>query len=122
PAGADLSGSATLEEVTSGVRIQLSIHDAPPNAKLAVHVEAGDCSRVGSNTPSEHWNPRQEPHGFPEALDHHLGDLGNLPTDSHGKGELLILTSGGNLRKNDTMSFLSRSIVVEDAEDDGTSN
>jgi hypothetical protein len=31
----------------------------------------------------------------------------------------LILTAGGNLRKDDPMSFVGRSIVVEDQADDG---
>lgn len=120
PEGQKLAGTAKLEEVTGGVRIQVSVHDAPPNAKLAVHVnEKGDCADLGDNGAGEHWNPRHTEHGPPDAVDHHLGDLGNLPTDESGKGELLILTSGGNLRKDDPMSFVGRSIVVEDRADDG---
>jgi Cu-Zn family superoxide dismutase len=116
PQGKDFSGNAKLEEVTGGVRIQVSIHNAPPSSKLAVHVdETGDCG-ADSGT---HWNPRNTPHGLPEAADHHLGDLGNVPIDEHGTGELLILTAGGNLRNDDPLSFLRRSIVVEDAADDG---
>jgi len=34
-------------------------------------------------------------------------------------GELLILTSGGNLHAGDAHSFLNRAIVVDESEDQG---
>jgi len=120
PAGTDFSGHAKLEEVTGGVRIQVSIKDAPPNMKLAVHVdETGDCTALAAADAGTHWNPRRDQHGMPEAANHHLGDLGNVPIDEHGSGELLVLTAGGNLRPDDPMSFLRRSIIVENTADTG---
>lgn len=116
-----LTGSAKLEEVTGGVRIEVSVRDAPAGKKLGVHVdEKGDCSDPARRSMGGHFNPRNAPHGFPDAADHHLGDLGNVAIDADGKGELLILTAGGNLRQGDALSFLGRTIVVDDAPDDGT--
>jgi Cu/Zn superoxide dismutase len=40
--------------------------------------------------------------------------------DEDGKGTLLILTSGGNLRENDPLSYLHRPLVVHASEDRGT--
>jgi superoxide dismutase, Cu-Zn family len=118
--GQRTSGHAKLEEVTNGVRIQVSVKDAPPNAKLGVHVvQTADCEKIASGAQTEHFNPRNTAHGLPTASEQHLGDLGNVVTDERGNGELLILTSGGNLRARDPRSFLDRAIVVDDREDRG---
>ena len=119
--GSKLGGDAGLEEVTSGVRIRVSIHDAKPNSKLGVHVyEKGDCSNMTTAGMGEHLNPRHTRHGLPGS-EQHLGDLGNVSVDEKGNGELLILTSGGNLRAGDAHSFLGRAIAVDDGEDQGKS-
>jgi Cu-Zn family superoxide dismutase len=119
--GAHTGGSATLEEITSGVRIQVTVHDAKPNAKLGVHVvDASDCAAPAGGTSTPHFNPRGTQHGLPSSNEQHLGDLGNLVTDERGSGELLITTSGGNLRPADARSFLEHAIVVDDREDQGT--
>jgi len=110
-------GDASLEEITSGVRIRVAVKDAPANKDLGVYVyEAKQCN----GKPGEHLNPRHSQHGKPDAPEHHLGDLGNLHTDQSGNGELVILTAGGNLRKDDPLSFRDHALVVEDAADDGT--
>jgi Cu-Zn family superoxide dismutase len=117
--GSKLGGDAGLEEVTSGVRVRVSIHDAKPNSKLGVHIfEKGDCGAMTSGSLGEHLNPRHTRHGLPGG-EEHLGDLGNVTVDDKGKGELLILTSGGNLRPGDPHSFLNRAIVVDDSADEG---
>ncbi len=118
--GRSTRGDATLEEETSGVRIHLSVKNAPPNAKLGVHVvRSGDCEAVARSGTDEHFNPRDAKHGLPSSTEQHLGDLGNVVVDERGNGELLILTSGGNLRPQDPRSLLDRAIVVDDREDSG---
>jgi superoxide dismutase, Cu-Zn family len=118
--GQRTNGHAKLEEVTNGVRIQVSVKDAPPNAKLGVHVvKTADCEKIASGAAPEHFNPRNSAHGLPSSSEQHLGDLGNVVTDERGNGELSILTSGGNLRARDPLSFLDRAIVVHDREDRG---
>jgi Cu-Zn family superoxide dismutase len=116
--GSKVSGDAGLEEVTSGVRVRVSVHDAAPNSKLGVHVlEKGDCS-VTTDTAAQHLNPRNTRHGLPGG-EQHLGDLGNMSVDDKGHGELLILTSGGNLRTGDPLTFVGRAVVVDETADDG---
>ena len=117
--GSKVGGDAGLEEVTSGVRIRVSVHDAKPNTKLGVHVlEKGDCANLSNDDPGAHLNPRHTRHGLPGG-EQHLGDLGNVTVDDKGNGELLILTSGGNLRAGDAHSFLNRAVVVDESEDQG---
>lgn len=116
--GSKIGGDAGLEEVTSGVRVRVSVHDAKPNSKLGVHVfTRGDCNNMTAGL-GEHLNPRQTRHGLPGG-EQHLGDLGNITVDDKGNGELLILTSGGNLRAGDAHTFLGRAIAIDDSEDTG---
>jgi superoxide dismutase, Cu-Zn family len=114
-----VSGDVKLEEVTGGVRVQVSVRGAPRSTKLAVLVhDAKDCKDVTGT--SSHFNPRGTKHGLPGAPEQHAGDLGNLTVDEEGKGTLLLLTSGGNLRENDPLSYLHRTLVVHEREDRGT--
>jgi superoxide dismutase, Cu-Zn family len=117
--GGSVDGDVKLEEVTSGVRVEVSVHDAPPNTKLGVVVhETGDCKDLAKGL-GPHFNPRGTRHGLPGAPEQHAGDLGNLSTDAEGKGKLLVLTSGGNLRDGDPRSYLHRPLVIHAQEDRG---
>jgi superoxide dismutase, Cu-Zn family len=118
--GGSVEGDVKLEEVTSGVRVEVSVQDAPRNSKLGVVVhETGDCKDLAKGL-GPHFNPRGTRHGLPGAPEQHAGDLGNVTTDAEGKGKLLILTSGGNLREGDPKSYLNRPLVIHAQEDRGT--
>lgn len=121
PADGKGGGHAKLEEITSGVRIQVTITGAPPNRELGVHVyEQPDCGDFSDHALATHFNPRHAAHGKPDQPEHHLGDLGNVHTDDHGNAELLLLTSGGNLKKGDALSLLGHALAVDDTGDPGT--
>jgi Cu-Zn family superoxide dismutase len=118
--GSSLNGTARFEQVDSGVKVLVEVQDAPPG-KMGVHVhEKGDCSDIPGKSMGEHFAPRDEPHGLPEAPRHHVGDLGNLVVDGSGRGELEILAEGANLEQQDPLSFLNRAIVIHRGEDKGT--
>jgi Cu-Zn family superoxide dismutase len=118
--GAPLGGEVKLEEVTGGVRVEVSVRDAPRGSKLGVVVhEAAHCKDASTGL-GAHFNPRGTRHGLPGAPEQHAGDLGNVTVDESGKGILLILTSGGNLRDDDPLSYLHRTLVVHAREDRGT--
>jgi Cu/Zn superoxide dismutase len=57
---------------------------------------------------------------LPGATEQHAGDLGNVSTDENGKGTLVVLTAGGNLRDEDGLSYLHKPLVVHAGEDRGT--
>jgi superoxide dismutase, Cu-Zn family len=115
-----MKASARFEQVETGVKVLVDVEGAPPGKK-GVHVhEKGDCSNIPGKSMGEHFAPKQEPHGLPDAPQHHVGDLGNMVVDQNGKGRLEILAKGANLEQQDPMSFLGRAIVIHEGEDKGT--
>lgn len=86
------------------------------NSKHGFHVhEFGDLSN-GCTTAGPHFNPTAQTHGGPEEEIRHVGDLGNIQSDSDGnatyeKEDKLITLMG-------KYSIVGRSCVVHADEDD----
>lgn len=78
---------------------------------LAIH-ESGDISN-GCSSVGEHYNPRNMRHGSPESNVRHVGDLGNIVADEHGRAEFKF--SDHLLKVSD---IIGRSIVVAEGKDD----
>ena len=115
-----MKANARFEQVESGVKVLVEVEGAPPGKK-GVHIhQKGDCSNIAGKSMGEHFAPKNEPHGLPEAPHHHIGDLGNMEVDQNGKGKLEILAEGANLEQQDAVSFLGRAIVIHEGEDKGT--
>jgi Cu/Zn superoxide dismutase len=49
-----------------------------------------------------------------------LGDLGNIEIAQNGSGVLDIIVSDANLKAEDARSFVQRSVVLHEAEDNGS--
>ncbi|MGE0326225.1 MAG: superoxide dismutase family protein [Polyangiaceae bacterium] len=114
-----LSGDAELKETADGVRIEISVEDAP-KGKKAVHIhEKDDCSDIAGKSMGAHFSPDGNKHGLPSASEHHLGDLGNLEVDEDGDGTLTIVVPKANLKPGDARSFIGKAIVIHEGEDHG---
>lgn len=88
--------------------------------KHALHVhEQGDCSAADGSSASGHFNPSASPHGAPEAVVHHAGDLGNIEAGADGRAEVNIHASGLSL-KGAANSVTGRALIVHAAADDFT--
>lgn len=117
--GTNLKGSASFSEHGEGVRVSLSLENAPPG-KHGVHIhEKGDCSDIPGKSMGEHFAPRGHQHGLPTAAQRHLGDLGNIDIDDQGRGQLDISAAEAKLARDHKMSFLGKAIVVHAGEDTG---
>lgn len=115
-----MKAHARFEQVKEGVKVLVEVEGAAPGKK-GVHIhQKPDCSDIPGKSMGDHFAPKAEPHGFPDATQHHLGDLGNMTVDANGKGKLEILAKGANLEKGDPMSYLGRAIVIHEGEDKGT--
>lgn len=81
-------GTATLTEVSGGVRIVLEAKGLPPGAH-GVHLhDIGTCDAPAFESAGNHVNPDGKAHGLLNPSGPHAGDLPNLTVGSDGSGRL----------------------------------
>jgi superoxide dismutase, Cu-Zn family len=118
--GYKLSGSVTFAEIREGVKVHVEVAGAPPGKK-GIHIhQTSDCSDIPNKSMGSHFSPEGHAHGLPTADKHHLGDLGNIEIKENGTGELDIIVKDANLKQQDGYSFITRSVVIHEADDKGT--
>src|SRR5581483_6640578 len=75
--GSSVRGTVTLMPMGGGVHFSGTLRGLTPG-KHGFHVhEKGDCSAPDASSAGAHFNPTNQPHGAPDAAEHHVGDLGN---------------------------------------------
>lgn len=118
--GYKLVGSAELSEVREGVKVHVEVSGAPPGKK-GIHIhQTTDCSDIPNKSMGSHFAPEGHSHGLPTAAQRHLGDLGNIEIAQDGSGVLDIIIADANLKTEDARSFVKRSMVLHEAEDNGS--
>ncbi len=116
-AGNKVGGTVTFTEVADGVQVQAEITGlAPGNHGFHVH-EFGDCSAPDASSAGGHFNPTSEPHAGPDAVERHVGDMGNVEADASGNAKLDYVDHQISLT-NDQQSVIGRSVVVHAKADD----
>jgi len=84
--------------------------------KHGFHIhEFGDLTD-GCNTAGSHFNPHKKPHGGPQDVERHVGDLGNVISDE--KGNTFIEVEDKLISLYGDLSVIGRSFVVHSNEDD----
>jgi len=116
-----LSGYVTLKEKSKETVIQAHISGLKPNRKYAWHIhEAGDLrtskKKSACSGACAHYNPRHKKHGGPHSRERHVGDLGNLTTNSRGESKSRVTL--GSVKLRGKYSVIGRSIVIHAFEDD----
>jgi len=72
------------------VRVTGELKGLDPNSKRGFHVHTfGDLSN-GCASAGAHFNPFGKEHGAPENTERHVGDLGNILSDSNGIAKIDI--------------------------------
>jgi len=102
---------------TNQVRLDVSIRGLKPNSLHGFHVhEAGDLSDTCTSMCS-HFNPYGKKHGCPGMKERHVGDLGNLKTNS--KGETVFTFYDDLIKLRGTKcNIIGRGLVIHDDKDD----
>ena len=115
--GNNVTGTVTFTEVEDGVRVDADIHGLTPG-KHGFHVhEFGDCGAPDAISAGGHFNPTNKPHGGADALERHVGDMGNIEADASGVAKLNYLDHKMSLAY-DTRSIIGRAVIVHAKADD----
>jgi len=98
------------------VSIRGTINNLDPSSERGFHVhELGDLTD-GCTSTGPHFNPLRNPHGAPEDRIRHVGDLGNISTNSSGIAALDFRDDIISL--NGQFSIIGRALVVHSGTDD----
>src|SRR5215216_1965572 len=124
-ASGDAVGLATFTEDADGVTVHLLMEGLSPGEHGWHLHEFGICDPDEAepfNSAGEHWNPTAQPHGAPDAAEHHLGDFGNLVASADGLAEVEITTRDFTLEAGPHSIFDEdgTSIVIHEGRDDLT--
>ena len=124
-ANGDAVGLATFTENADGVTVHLLIEGLSPGEHGWHLHEFGVCDPNGDEPFSSaggHWNPTNQPHGAPDADEHHVGDFGNLVASADGLAEVEITTTDFTFEAgpNSVFDEDGTSIVVHEGTDDLT--
>jgi len=113
-------GTATLTQLSNGVRVILDARGLPPGEK-GVHVhEVGRCEGPAFTSAGGHFNPDKKQHGLQNPGGPHAGDLPNITIGSDGTGRLETLTDRISLSAGAKSVFDAdgSAIVIHAAPDD----
>ncbi|KAI0775534.1 superoxide dismutase [Trametes elegans] len=116
--GEQVSGTVTFTQLypTAPVTVSGEIKNLDPSAKRGFHIHAsGDLSN-GCTSAGSHFNPFGMTHGAPTDVTRHVGDLGNLESDS--KGVATFSFEDSLISLNGPLSIIGRSVVLHAGTDD----
>ena len=114
--GNTVTGTVTFQKQSNGTHIRAQLQGLTPG-KHGFHIhELGDCNCADAMCTKEHFNPTNQPHGGLNSKKRHVGDMGNIIADEHGKATLDIVDNIISL--NGPQTIIGRSIIVHADEDD----
>lgn len=112
-----VSGHFTFAPASGGIHITGELQGLRPSAKQGFHIhEKGDCSAPDGSSAGPHFAHPESHHGGPTSPNRHLGDLGNIMSDSSGKAAIHAM--GVDLAIDGPSGVIGHSIVVHAGEDD----
>jgi len=117
--GHNASGTLALAAEGDSVRLTGTLQGLSPNGKFGFHIhEKGDCSAPDASSAGAHFNPANMPHGDPQALAHHAGDMLNAESDSQGAARVDAIAYGASLGSGQPNDVRGKAIVLHEKADD----
>jgi Cu-Zn family superoxide dismutase len=112
----DVTGTVKFTEYSNEIKISLNLKGLKPNSKHGFHVhEAGDLTDKCKSM-CAHFNPYGHDHGAP-GKHRHVGDLGNIETNSKGEAKYSFYDNMIKLRGS-KCNILGRGLIIHADEDD----
>ena len=108
----NIKGTVEFEEQLDKIKIILDLKGLKPNFKHGFHVhEAGDLTDKCTSM-CAHFNPFNQKHGSPKdtITNRHVGDLGNIQTDSDGNAKYTFYDNIISLR--DRTNIIGRGLII----------
>jgi Cu-Zn family superoxide dismutase len=107
----------TEEQGNTLIQIDVSLTGLKKNALHGFHVhESGDLSDKCESM-CAHFNPLKKDHGCPGKKERHVGDLGNLKTDSKGNANYTFYDDVIRL-KGTKYNIIGRGLIIHADPDD----
>jgi len=107
----------TEDLINNDVKIELNLKGLKINGLHGFHVhEAGDLTDKCTSM-CAHFNPYGDTHGCPGMSKRHVGDLGNLKTNSKGEAKYTFYDDMIKLR-GAKCNILGRGLIIHADEDD----
>lgn len=102
---------------TNAIIIDLNLSGLKSNSLHGFHVhEAGDLTDKCTSMCS-HFNPYGKKHGCPGITERHVGDLGNIRTNSKGEAKYSFYDNVIKLRGT-KCNIIGRGLIIHEDEDD----
>ena len=100
----------------SSITIKISLHGLNPNSTQALIIHELGITKSGCSDLGKHFNPFNKQHGAREDQERHVGDLGNVKSNSLGNIEMEFTDELVTLYG--PYSVIGRGIVLHSSEDD----
>lgn len=118
-AGNSAKGTVWFSRTKGGVLIKADVQGLA-EGKHGFHIhELGDCSAADGTSAGGHYNPDGNPHAGPQQKQRHMGDLGNIESNSSGQAQYERVDDYVTLQGE--KSIIGRAVIIHSGEDDLTS-
>jgi Cu-Zn family superoxide dismutase len=118
PSMQNVTGMLTFTELP-GDKVQVvgDIRGLTPNTEHGFHIhEKGDLGSPDLSSAGPHFNPENKKHGGMHGSERHVGDLGNIRSDSNGVAHVDVTVENATLSAKN--AIVNRSIIVHAKPDD----
>jgi Cu-Zn family superoxide dismutase len=111
-------GQLFLRPVDEGVQVYGKLMGLKPGTTVALHIhETGSCANM-AKAAGGHFNPMNQPHGNPDDMVSHAGDLPNLTANEQGIATVNYVKKGISAEMAGDTSVYRRAFVVHAGADD----
>lgn len=106
-------GIVNFENTESGVRVSANLSGLTGTSHgFHIH-QYGDCTANDGTSAGGHFNPNGNEHAGPDAMNRHMGDMGNISANESGNATLEYIDATISLEQ-----IIGRGIIVHAGTDD----